>query len=63
MSWPWITWVDPTYYGKQEDRGDHVIRGLFPLKWKLLVSLESQLCQIMFFWGTQVIGFFVKADV
>ena len=29
---------------------------------KLLVSLESQLCQTMFCWGTQVKGCFVKAD-
>ena len=32
------------------------------LKWKLLVSLETQLCQMMFFWGTQVKGCFAEAD-
>jgi hypothetical protein len=32
------------------------------LKWKLLVSLESQLCQMMFYWGTHVKRCLVKAD-
>lgn len=33
------------------------------VKRKLLVSLESLLCQMMFCWGTQVKGCFAKADV
>ena len=32
------------------------------LKWKLLVSLENQLCQMVFCWGTQVKDYFAKAD-
>jgi hypothetical protein len=32
------------------------------VKWKLLVSLESQLCQMMLCWGTQVKGCLAKAD-
>ena len=32
------------------------------VKWKLLVSLKSQLCQMMFCWGTQVTGCLAKAD-
>ena len=30
--------------------------------WKLPVSLERPLCQMMFFWSTQVKGCFAKAD-
>ena len=30
------------------------------LKWKLLVSLESQWCQMMFCWGTRVKGCFAR---
>jgi hypothetical protein len=33
------------------------------VKWKLPVSLESQLCQMMFFWATQVKGYLAKADM
>ena len=33
------------------------------LKWKFLVSLESQWCQMMFCWGTQVKGYFAKTDM
>jgi hypothetical protein len=36
---------------------------MFFLKWKLLVSLESQLCQMMLCWGTQVKGCFAKGDM
>ena len=32
------------------------------LKWKLLVCLESYLCQMMFYWVTQVKGWLAKAD-
>ena len=32
------------------------------LKQKLLISLESHVCQMMFFWGTQVKGCFAEAD-
>ena len=33
------------------------------LAWEFLVSLESQLCQMMFCWGTQVKGCFAEADM
>lgn len=32
------------------------------VKWKLLLCLESQFCQITFCWGTQVKGYLAKAD-
>ena len=32
------------------------------LKWKLLASLERQLCKVIFCWGTQVKGCLAKAD-
>ena len=37
-------------------------RGHWILKWKLLVSLESPLCQMMVCWGTQVKGSIAKAN-
>ena len=33
------------------------------LKWKFPVCLESQLCQMIFFWSTQVKGCLAKADM
>jgi hypothetical protein len=33
------------------------------VKWKLKISLGSQLCQMMFCWGTQVKGCLAKADI
>jgi hypothetical protein len=33
------------------------------MKWKLLVSVESQSCQMKFCWGTQVKECFGEADM
>lgn len=38
------------------------LKGNSRLKWKLLVSRESQLCQVMVCWGTQVRGCLAKED-
>jgi hypothetical protein len=33
------------------------------VKWKILVSLQSQLCHVMFCWGRWVRGCFAEADM
>jgi hypothetical protein len=51
--------LGPICYKKNHQRyflSDH------PLKWKPLIPLETQLCQMTFCWGTQVKGCLARAD-